>query len=247
MIPAIHQQRSRPTAPGHPLLPGKTGWNPLIGGWEPGIHAEGEAQALEARLRRIGVDVVRPADAGEGRSCLLDPKREWGLVYVVAHGAFFPWPRSSDSQLSLVDKTVVRAGDWLHSGCRAALVFLNACELGQGVVHRAGDLNGFPLALRARKTTADLSALSPVAPEDAHSFAAAFYEELPDSDSLAAFRQACLTAIGLEKPPSAWAPYVHSGFPVRIPDGHRLRADQSRKSADVVKTATQDESEGPRT
>ncbi|MGW2787025.1 CHAT domain-containing protein [Streptomyces populi] len=196
----------------------------LVGGWDPKIQGEDEARELEAHLRGLGVGVDRPAGAGEGRDRLLDPNEcVWGLVHVVAHGSLSPWPNSSDSQLHLVPGVGVSAGDWLRRGCRATLVFLNACELGQGVVHRAGDLNGFPLALRARKTAADISALSPVDSADAHCFAAAFYEEMPKHDSLTAYYQACRKALKTERSACAWAPYVHSGFPVRVAGRHADR------------------------
>ncbi|MGW7368706.1 CHAT domain-containing protein [Streptomyces sp. NPDC054841] len=198
----------------------------LLGGWDQGIRAGDEVQELEARLQRLDVAVVRPTDAQQGKDHLLDPDPTapiWGLVHVAAYGQLRQWPESSDSQLLLVDGaegTAVTAKAWLHSGCRASLVFLNACEIGQGAVHHAGDLNGFPLALRARGTAADLSTVSLVNPGDAHRFAIAFYDELPKSDSLTAYRQACLKAVWMDNPACAWVPYVHSGFPVRMTSSH---------------------------
>lgn len=188
----------------------------LVAGWDPEIHAGVEAAELSATLAGLGLSVVRPPKAVEGRRMLLDSDGRWGLVHVAAHGHFRAWPESMGSRLALSSKISVAAGDWLRSGCRAQFVFINACSLGRHSPH-AGDLNGFPLAIRARGAVTEVSALSPVPSLPARAFARLFYERWPGRDSLRAYQHACLEAIRRGTSPSGWAPYLHSGAPVRLP------------------------------
>jgi len=120
-----------------------------------------------------------------------------------------------NSRLRLSTKVSVTAREWLHSGCRAQFVFINACSVGQQSLH-AGDLHGFPLAIRVRGTVTEVSALAPVRSGAARRFARTFYELWASEDSLAAYRGACLEAIRLGRSPSEWAPYLHSGAPVGL-------------------------------
>ncbi|MET7312770.1 hypothetical protein ABZS68_38610 [Streptomyces sp. NPDC005571] len=200
----------------------------LLGGWDSeNLQGRRDVQAFGPRLQRCGMTVVSPAAPQQGRRSLLDASGAWGLVHVVAHGDLSLWPHSSASRLRLADDCAVSAGDWLHSGCKASLVFLNACSIGRPAL-RAGDLNGFPLALRVRGTLADVCALTTVGPEAAHRFATFFYAELPACDSLTAYRLACLKAIRGGEPTCTWVPYLHSGFPVRLPAAKASALSPSR-------------------
>jgi len=110
-------------------------------------------------------------------------------------------------------------------------VFINACNVGRAVPH-AGDVNGFPLALRIRGNIAEVSALCPVDSATAGPFAQAFYDRWADGNSLKAYHAACLDAIARGEPPATWAPYMHTGVPItlapRTPAMPDARADGGR-------------------
>ena len=198
-----------------PVRPTTASGSALIGGWDPAIGAPEEARQLEAELTALGFQVARPKTATLGRRHYLDPEARWDVVHVAAHGDYHPWPRSMASELRLSRTVGLTAGDWLRQGCRASFVFVNACNVGRNVPH-AGDVNGFPLALRIRGTVAEVSALCPVDSATAGPFARSFYRHWVGQDSLDAYHATCLEAIGRAAPPSVWAPYVHTGVPVTL-------------------------------
>ncbi|MFX0576257.1 CHAT domain-containing protein [Nocardia nepalensis] len=188
----------------------------LVGGWDPGIEAGTEATEVEQYLTRLGLDVTRPKKAIEGKRALLDAENHWGIVHIAAHGDFCPWPMSLRSRLRLSTRVSLDAGDWLRSSCRAAFVFMNACDVGMPALH-AGDLNGFPLAVRARGAVASIAALAPVRSGAARRFAELYYTHWSLGDSLSAFQAACREVIASGESVSGWAPYLHTGSPVRLP------------------------------
>lgn len=202
----------------------------LVAGWNPQIGAGEEAKDLAERLATLGMTISRPPKATEGRKMLLDSDRAWGVVHIAAHGYFFAWPHSMDSRLELSTKVAVTARDWLHSGCRAQFVFINACSVGRQSLH-AGDLNGFPLAFRVRGAVTEVSALAPVRGTAAHQFARVFYQRWACEDSLKAYHAACVEAIRLGWNASDWAPYLHAGAPAVLAskefpgEANRLPAD----------------------
>ncbi|PTM99298.1 CHAT domain-containing protein [Streptomyces sp. VMFN-G11Ma] len=188
----------------------------FIGGWDNAIKAVDEVRVLTPQVEdEFGFDVVSPHQATDARECLLGHTAEWGIVHIVAHGEFYRWPLSSTSKLRLLDGVTVSASEWLHSGCGASLIFLNACTVGRQAPH-AGDLNGFPLALRVRGAVAEVSCLTPVAASAAYEFAVTFYSKFVSHDTLTAYQSACQDAISQEKPPRNWIPYLHVGFPVSL-------------------------------
>ncbi|MEV0430086.1 hypothetical protein [Micromonospora sp. NPDC050495] len=210
-----------------PVRPATASGSALVGGWDPAIGAPEEARELEAELTALGFRVVRPKNATLGRRHYLDPEAQWDVVHVAAHGDYHPWPRSMASELRLSRTVGLTAGDWLRQGCRASFVFVNACNVGRNVPH-AGDVNGFPLALRIRGNVAEVSALCPVDSVTAGPFARSFYRHWTGQDSLGAYHATCLDAIARAEPPSVWAPYVHTGVPVtlapRLPARPRVAA-----------------------
>jgi len=189
----------------------------LVGGWDPKIDAPREALDLAAHLKGLGYTVNRCGTAKQGRQYLLDPAGEWGVVHIAAHGDFYPWPVSMTSRLRLSNRVTIKAGDWLRGGCRASFGFINACTVGRHAPH-AGDLNGFPLALRVRGAVSTISALSLLPSAPARAFARAFYASWPGSDSLRAYQAACVEAIRRGDPACYWAPYLHTGPAVRLSD-----------------------------
>ena len=120
-----------------------------------------------------------------------------------------------NSRLRLSTKVSVTAGEWLRAGCRAKFVFLNACSVGRHSPH-AGDLNGFPLAIRARGAITEISALSPVPSDAARTFARRFYRQWSTYDSLSAYQGACCEAIHSGVAAAGWVPYMHSGVPIKL-------------------------------
>ncbi len=198
-----------------PRRPKRTQRTALVGGWDPNINAPGEADDVFRQLADFGYQVVRPRRATEGARLMLDPKEAYDMIHIAAHGEFFAWPRSTSSVLRLSSRVEVTAGNWLRDGCRPDVAFINACTVGRPAPH-AGDLNGFPLALRIRGARAVVAALTYIDPVHAHVFAAHFYESLASADTLTAYRSAITRAIRSGAPPSSWAPYLHSGVPVRL-------------------------------
>ncbi|WP_073799231.1 CHAT domain-containing protein [Streptomyces sp. CB03578] len=198
-----------------PLAPG-TNIPPcaFLGGWNAVINAPDQVDALTPLVEALGFRVEKPRRVETARDFLLDQTGEWGIVHIMAHGNFQQWPLSSTSQLRLTPQVSVNAGEWLHSGCQACLVFLNACTIGRQVPH-AGDLNGFPLALRLRGVICEISCSTPVIAQVAHDFAMKFYERLPASDTLTAY-QASQKAILREESSMNWVPYFHVGFPISM-------------------------------
>ncbi|GGM76867.1 CHAT domain-containing protein [Dactylosporangium sucinum] len=197
------------------VRPATVSGSALVGGWDPAIGAPEEARELEKQLVSLGFDVVRPKTAAHGRRHYLNPEARWDVVHIAAHGDYHPWPRSLASELRLSRTVRLTAGDWLSQGCRASFVFVNACNVGRNVPH-AGDVNGFPLALRIRGNVAEVSALCPVDSVTAGPFAQSFYRHWVGRDSLDAYHAACLDAIQRAEPPSVWAPYIHTGLPVTL-------------------------------
>lgn len=188
----------------------------LVGGWDPRIGAVDEAREVQAQLRSLGFHVRKPRTAAQGRSDFLTAQGQWDITHVAAHGEFRPWPASTDSRLRLSESVSLTAGEWLRSGCRSTFVFVNACNVGRHAPH-AGDLNGFPLALRARGAVTEVSALGPVPSRAARSFARTFYALWPGRDSLTAYQKTCREAINRGAPPCDWAPYLHTGSALHLP------------------------------
>lgn len=188
----------------------KQGLSSLVGGWDPSIHADLEAKDIARLLRRNGYTVDRPLTIQEGGQKLLDPTNSVEILHLAGHGDFQPWPKSLTSSIQLSKTLSVSAAEWLHAGCRASFVFLNACNIGQA---DAADLNGFPLALRLRGATGVVAARAFIGPADARQFARDFYSSFSRSDSLTAFRAAAVTAIMDERHPMAWVPFIHDGAP----------------------------------
>ncbi|MEU3050347.1 CHAT domain-containing protein [Streptomyces sp. NPDC006984] len=188
----------------------------IVGGWDPTIAAGVEAEEVHRQLRDLGIEVYRPPKAAQGRRDFLNADGRWAITHLAAHGEFRPWPTSMNSTLQLSESVLLTAGEWLREGCYSTFAFINACSVGRHAPH-AGDLNGFPLALRARGTIAEVSALSPVPIAAARTFAQTFYASWPGRDSLAAYQQACQRTIAREAPPCDWAPYLHTGIPLENP------------------------------
>ncbi|WP_181799055.1 CHAT domain-containing protein [Kitasatospora acidiphila] len=184
----------------------------FLGGWHHGIHARDEVDSLEPWVENLGFTVTKPRRAAEGHHLILDRDREWGIIHIVADCDFQQWPLSSTSRLNLTKDVSVSAYEWLHWGCRASLAFLNACSSGLQIPH-AGDLNGFPLALRVRGVTAEISCSAPVRSGAAHNFAKEFYSRLAECDTLSAY-QGAQRAILRGCSPVNWIQYLHVGFPV---------------------------------
>ncbi|MEV5383011.1 CHAT domain-containing protein [Streptomyces sp. NPDC052721] len=159
--------------------------------------------------------MLRPTTAERGRCQFLNPNNRWDITHIAAHGEYQEWPSSMASELQLSRKVRLTAGDWLRNGCRAYFAFINACNVGRAIPH-AGDVNGFPLALRVRGTVASVSALCPVYAGAAGPFAHKFYQQWPGASSLEAYQATCCDAIRRGEPPAAWAPYVHIGFPITL-------------------------------
>ncbi|SOD79189.1 CHAT domain-containing protein [Streptomyces sp. 1222.2] len=195
----------------------------FVGGWNSWIQAPEQVEALAPRVEDLGFNVRKSRRAAADRNLLLHPTGEWGIVHIMAHGDFHRWPLSSTSKLHLTTQVAVSAGEWLHSGCQASLIFLNACNSGLQEPH-AGDLNGFPLALRVRGATSEISCLMPVNAEAAQNFAITFYDQLSACDTLTAY-QATQNIILREEPPINWIPYLHVGFPVSL----KLQAAEGAK------------------
>ncbi|WP_028804785.1 CHAT domain-containing protein [Streptomyces sp. 142MFCol3.1] len=199
-----------------PQTPKMRADNALVGGWDPRIGAVDEGREVQAQLRALGFHVRRPRTAAQGRNDFLTPQGQWDITHVAAHGEFQPWPASTDSRLRLSENVSLTAGEWLSTGCRSTFVFVNACNVGRHAPH-AGDLNGFPLALRARGTVTEVSALGPVPSDAARSFARRFYSLWPGRDSLTAYQETCQDAINRGAPPCDWAPYMHTGNGLHLP------------------------------
>ncbi|HVY09519.1 MAG TPA: CHAT domain-containing protein [Mycobacteriales bacterium] len=192
---------------------GKAGHEALVGGWDPSIDAPAEARQVANILQRTGHVSLRPKSAADGKAALLsETARPW-LMHVAAHGVLHPWPKSSESSLVLSKSQQVSAAEWLRTGCRPQLAFVNACNLGHSSPGR-GDLNGFPLALKSRGTDSIVMALALVSPDGARQFAQRFYEALAETDSLHAYRATVVAAINGGDPPADWVPYVHVGLGV---------------------------------
>ncbi|MFE3636066.1 CHAT domain-containing protein [Streptomyces sp. NPDC059168] len=187
----------------------------LVGGWDSSILAREEVLELKKHLAELGFDVLRPRTADLGRCHFLNPRGRWDIAHIAAHGDYQEWPSSMASELRLSRKVRLTAGDWLRNGCRASFAFINACDVGHAFPH-AGDVNGFPLALRVRGTGAAVSALCPVDGTTAGPFAHTFYQRWPGATSLEAYQAACCDAITRGDPPAVWAPYVHIGIPITL-------------------------------
>lgn len=203
----------------------------LVAGWDPEISAGLEALGVTRQLRALGFEVARPKKAARGRQELLEPESRWHIIHIAAHGDFHPWPASMGSRLRLSRSVAVTAGEWLRSGCQATFAFTNACSVGRHTPH-AGDLNGFPLALRARGVVSEIAALAPVPTAGGHRFAHIFYDNWRGQDSLTAYQQACRTTIADGGRPYDWAPYLHAGVPVSLgapePQRRRQRGGRAR-------------------
>ncbi|PWK39471.1 CHAT domain-containing protein [Actinoplanes xinjiangensis] len=201
----------------------------LVAGWDPEISAGVEAYAVTRQLKALGFEVAKPDKAARGRRELLEPDQRWHVVHIAAHGDFQSWPASMASRLRLSPSVAVTAGEWLRSGCRATFAFTNACSVGRHTPH-AGDLNGFPLALRARGVVSEISALAPVPAVGGKQFAHLFYGGWAGQDSLTAYQQACLATIAAGGRPCDWAPYVHGGTPLPL-DARSARPPHRRDGA----------------
>ncbi|WP_158781319.1 CHAT domain-containing protein [Streptomyces sp. NRRL S-237] len=188
----------------------------FMGGWDNAIKAVDEVRVLTPKIEdEFGFDVVSPQQVTDARECLLADATKWGIVHIAAHGEFHRWPLASTSKLRLLDGVTLSASEWLHSGCGASLIFLNVCTVGRQAPH-AGDLNGFPLALRVRGAVAEVSCLTPVTASAAYEFAVTFYGKFASHDTLTAYQLACRDAISGGKPARNWVPYLHVGFPVSL-------------------------------
>ncbi|WP_247697547.1 CHAT domain-containing protein [Streptomyces sp. b94] len=218
-----------------PQVPKMRTAHALVGGWDPKIGAVDEAREVKAQLGKLGFHVRKPQTAAQGRSEFLTPQGQWDITHVAAHGEFHPWPASTDSRLRLSENVELTAGDWLRSGCQSTFVFVNACDVGRHAPH-AGDLNGFPLALRARGTLTEVSALGPVPTQAARSFARRFYSLWPGRDSLAAYQDTCQEAISRGAPPCDWAPYLHTGRTLHLPAA-QARPGRRPAGASVARSA----------
>lgn len=207
----------------------------IVGCWDREIASPQDPpqimRELADKFQAMGLHTIRPRRAVDGRHEFLSPNSAWGILHIVAHGFFESWPASTRSRLELSPSVSIEASDWLRSGCRAAIAFVQACSVGRQEPH-AGDLSGFPLALRVRGTIAEVSALSPIPAATAHDFAAAFYENLDGADSLRAYQAACIHFIRNGYQPSDWAPYLHAGPPVCLPRRkERSQQPRARKRA----------------
>lgn len=207
----------------------------MVGGWDGDIHAPQEASEVTELLVAAGFAITRPRTAKIGKKRFLDPEGDLGLLHIAAHGDFRPWPQSLSSVLVLSPSVRITAADWLRNGAKADFVFLNACNLGNAAP-RAGDLNGFPLAMRVRGTQATLAALGYIPPDRALEFARAFYERLPGSDTTTAYQAAVRHLIDEGAPACAWAPYLHDGPSVAIPVN---KTDETRAKDRFIPKAIQ--------
>lgn len=188
-----------------------TGPRDLVCGWDAAIDAGLESEDTSAALRAHGRLVDSPGSADEGYRLLLNNDAVRApLLHVAAHGVTNPWPESLRSTIQLSPTHGISAGQWLREGRRAAFVFFNVCGLGRVQPH-AGDVNGFPLALRIRGADAVLAAISYIPPAQSRLFARDFYGAFGVADSLGAYQAASKTAIERQEHPSGWAPYVHYG------------------------------------
>jgi hypothetical protein len=189
----------------------------LLAGWDPDIHARREAQALRELLD--GFKVKYSNKAKTGLQDLLNPDGSYTVLHLASHGEFLRWPDSLESTLQLTSTKSISARDWLRHGCRASLVFVNACNIGRRT-SVAGDIGGFPLVFRIKGAQAVVAALGPVPAEGAHTFASHFYASLRrGSSTVHAVRTASVAAINSGEHESVWAPYVHIGGDLHVPGG----------------------------
>jgi CHAT domain len=192
----------------------------LVCGWDPDIKAKQEQQRVTEILRQSGFVVCNPRDARKGREELLNADSRWGVLHIAAHGDFMPWPTSLQSRLRLSPSVEVRAAEWLVSACSARFAFVNACSVGHPAL-RAGDLNGFPLAMHTRGVVTMVAALVPVVADGAAQFVDHFYEGWRGQGrtSLDAYARACRAAVDAGASPCRWVPYVHAGLPLSASEG----------------------------
>ncbi|EWM12214.1 putative PE-PGRS family protein [Kutzneria sp. 744] len=221
--------------PGGPDLRGDAARTVIIGGWDPEINAPEEARAVSQVLQDFGYATDKVRNAVSGRQALLDVDRRRKIVHIAAHGKLEPWPQASNSLLQLSASVQITAREVMHGGCRPVFAFLNACGLGN--VHlQAGDLHGFPLALRVRGARGSVTALGDILPAAAHRFATSFYLEFTTADTFRAYLRTVGAAIDEGAHVSSWAPYVYVGDAVSAstspatprPARRQFRRSQSR-------------------
>ncbi len=190
---------------------------------EIGALAEcSQVAAVVQQDGRLRCEVVE--EECDVRRVLLSRERgasiEYDILHVAAHGRTVGFPNHMDSALEF-GEVQVSARDWLLSGTRAHLAFVNSCHVGHQV-GRAGDLYGIPFAALGSGSASTVFASAPVEPRHATLFAQHYHERVQAGDGrLQACSAAMRAAIASGGGRSAWAPYFISGDPRPLPRGEQ--------------------------
>lgn len=179
-------------------------------GWDRATMADVEAADVSALLARQ-FTLVEPGSAHASCSeLILNPERDLSILHVAGHGHLLRYPNAMESSVELLPGITVSALDLLNSGCRCRFVFLNVCGVGNSET-TAGDSYGFALAARSRGASAFIAPATYIAPTDAHTFAALFYEAALTREVTEAAFIVTRELIARGAPPAAWLPYAVFG------------------------------------
>ncbi|RYD69691.1 MAG: CHAT domain-containing protein [Verrucomicrobiaceae bacterium] len=138
----------------------------LVVGTDSSIRADIEVSWVSAALGGKGRKVRTITSAQEAAEELLSG-RSFHVVHVASHGV-----ESGDDEGTYLDLGGIRVNqrDWLTSGVRGDLVFLNACSLATGLTCAPGERIGMVSSILSRGTRACVAASTPIFSEAAREF-----------------------------------------------------------------------------